>query len=59
MTICADRAARRCWTEAGVTPCETEGGTGEVFAVVTVGGAESDAGRRLEQCWSEMKVPPD
>lgn len=59
MTICTDRTARRCWTEAGATACETEGATGEVFAVVVVAGAESDAGPRLEQCWSEMKVPPD
>ena len=55
MTICADRAARRCWTEAGATACETEEGKAEVFAVVAVNGAESEGPVRLERCWSEMK----
>lgn len=57
MTICADRVARRCWTEAGATACETEDGRAEVFALVTVHEAHSDAGSRLEACWVEMKYP--
>ena len=59
MTVCADRVAKRCWTEAGVTSCPTTEGNGEVFAVVTVSESDSESARRLEKCWSEMRSPAE
>jgi len=48
VTICADRAARRCWTVAG-RDC---GAPGE--RVVTVPAGAPETGARLRACWDAV-----
>ena len=47
MTVCIDRAALRCWTEAGVSSC----GGAEVYGVSEIDERETLAGELLQRCW--------
>ena len=49
VTICIDRAARRCWTVAGATGC------GNAAGIATVAADSPEAGARLRACWDALK----
>jgi hypothetical protein len=51
LTICIDRAQRRCWSGESEADCDAEGGT--LFAAGPAAGG--DPGSLLRSCWDELR----